>query len=256
MRTKTSRIVLSDPRSITLAALFWIAALILASLALPASAGAQTTDPLQDAQATFTQGSGNLADAVTVSTTVTNCSLQVSQGATVVLNDGNATVTISAADNTFEVTSNGQQLTITSNGNADIVTDPDGSLTDGTTFTVDSSTGVTCGNGNSNSSGDKANDGKQANNGDDLLSLSCEELLKRFRAGDDASGQYGDDTTFADPDVRKRVEECLKKEIVQGTAADEKLPDTGGVSLLALAVLGVVSTAACVSVVRGVRREE
>lgn len=254
MRTKTSRIVLSDPRSITLAALFWIAALILTMLALPASAGAQTTtsDPLQGAQVTV---NGN---TVTVSTTDTSCTLQVSENATVVLKNGSATVTISAADNTFEVASNGQQLTITGKGTNEIVIDSGGSLTDGTTYTVDRSTDVTCGNsnGNSNSNGDKANDGKQANSGDDLLSLSCEELLKRFRAGDDASGQYGDDTTFADPDVRKRVEECLKKEIVQGTAADEKLPNTGGVSLLALAVLGVVSTAACVSVVRGVRRKE
>lgn len=255
MRTKTSRIVLSDPRFITLAALFWTAALILASLTLPASAGAQTTDPLQDAPASFTPTSGTVAAAVTVGPiTDTSCTLQVSQDATVVLNDGSGSVTISAANNTFELTSNGQQLTITGEGDAGIEPDPASNLTASSNLTVDSSTGVTCGNGNS--SGDKANDGKQANSGDDLLSLSCEELLKRFRAGDDASGQYGDDTTFADPDVRKRVEECLKKEIVQGTAADEKLPDTGGVSLLALAVLGLVSIAACVSVVRGVRRED
>jgi hypothetical protein len=47
---------------------------------------------------------------------------------------------------------------------------------------------------------------------------------------------------------------CLEKEIVQGTAADEDLPDTGGLPLLAVAVLGFVSAAAGLSVIRGGRR--
>lgn len=252
MRTKTSRAVLGDPGFITLAALFWTAALILASLALPSSAGAQTaaSDPLQDARARFTPGNASTADAVIVGPTkVANCSLQVAENAAVVLNEGNTTVRISAADNIFEVTSNGQRLTITGRGDSEINTTPASALTANSTFTVKSSTGVTC-------SDDEVNDNRQASNGDDLLSLSCEELLKRFRADDEASGQYDDDTIFADPDVRKRVEECLKKEIIKDTAADEELPDTGGVSLLALAVLGAVSVAAGVSVVRGARRED
>ena len=47
---------------------------------------------------------------------------------------------------------------------------------------------------------------------------------------------------------------CLEGEIIKGTAADEDLPDTGGLPLLALAVLGVVSAAAGLSVIRGGRR--
>ena len=47
---------------------------------------------------------------------------------------------------------------------------------------------------------------------------------------------------------------CLEEEVVEGTVADEDLPDTGGLSLLALAVVGVVSAAAGLSVIRGRRR--
>ncbi len=63
--------------------------------------------------------------------------------------------------------------------------------------------------------------------------------------------QYADAAFFADSEVRAQVEVCLEKEIVEGTAADEDLPDTGGPSLLALAVLGFVSAAAGLSVIRG-----
>jgi hypothetical protein len=109
---------------------------------------------------------------------------------------------------------------------------------------------------------DSADNGTRTD--EDLADLSCDELLALFRgegssgqqygAGSGSRQQYGDATIFADADVRARIEVCLEREIVAGTGIDEDLPDTGGVSLLALAVLGMVSVAAGLSVIRGGRR--
>ena len=120
--------------------------------------------------------------------------------------------------------------------------------------TVTSSTGITCGRDAGAAAADADDDdGNGAKDVDDLEDLSCEELLVLFRGG--SSGQqYEDAAVFADSGVRAQVEVCLEEEIVEGTAADEDLPDTGGLSLLALAVLGVVSAAAGLSVIRGRRR--
>jgi len=121
---------------------------------------------------------------------------------------------------------------------------------------VTDSTGIACGRdadnvanaGNDNNDNDANDDGTRSVN--DLRGLSCAELLVLFRG----EGQYGDASRFADSEVRARVEVCLEREIIKGTAADEDLPDTGGLSLLGLAVLGVVSTVAGLSVIRGGRR--
>ena len=99
-----------------------------------------------------------------------------------------------------------------------------------------------------------AEDDEDENGQDDLEDLSCEELLVLFRGESSSGEQYADAAFFADSEVRAQVEVCLEKEIVEGTAADEDLPDTGGPSLLALAVLGFVSVAAGLSVIRGGRR--
>ncbi len=117
------------------------------------------------------------------------------------------------------------------------------------TGTVSAVTGITCGRdaGEGTEDADNEND---ANDTDDLQNLSCAELLVLFRS----EGQYDDASGFADSDVRAQVEVCLEEEILQGTAADEELPDTGGLSLTALAVLGVVSAGAGLAVIRGGRR--
>lgn len=96
-----------------------------------------------------------------------------------------------------------------------------------------------------------ADDAKAA---DELQDLSCDELLVLFRAESSSGQQYGDASGFADSEVRAQIEVCLEEEIVEGTAADGDLPDTGGLSLIGLAVLGVVSAAAGLSVIRGGRR--
>jgi hypothetical protein len=120
--------------------------------------------------------------------------------------------------------------------------------------TVTSSTGVTCGRDAGAAAADNADDGNGAKNAEDLEDLSCDELLVLFRGESSSGEQYADAAVFADSEVRARVEVCLEKEIVQGTAADEDLPDTGGLPLLAVAVLGFVSAAAGLSVIRGGRR--
>jgi hypothetical protein len=121
---------------------------------------------------------------------------------------------------------------------------------------VASSTGLTCGRDDDggNAAGGDENQGDNTKNNDDLEDLSCEELLVLFRGESSSGGQYADAAFFADSEVWAQVEVCLEKEIAEGTAADENLPDTGGPSLLALAVPGAVSAAAGLSVIRGGRR--
>ena len=125
---------------------------------------------------------------------------------------------------------------------------------------VASSTGVTCGRDDDGgdaaggAAGGDENQGDNTKNNDDLEDLSCEELLVLFRGESSSGEQYENSAAFADSEVWAQVEVCLQKEIVQGTAADEDLPDTGGPSLLALAVLGAVFAAAGLSVIRGGRR--
>jgi len=120
---------------------------------------------------------------------------------------------------------------------------------------VASSTGVACGrdDGNNAAGGDE-NQAANTKNNEDLEDLSCEELLVLFRGGSSSGQQYEDAAVFADSGVRAQIEVCLEEEVVEGTVADEDLPDTGGLSLLALAVVGVVSAAAGLSVIRGRRR--
>jgi hypothetical protein len=120
---------------------------------------------------------------------------------------------------------------------------------------VASSTGVACGrdDGNNAAGGDE-NRAANTKNNEDLEDLSCEELLVLFRGGSSSGQQYEDAAIFADSGVRAQIEVCLEEEVVEGTVADEDLPDTGGLPLLALAVVGVVSAAAGLSVIRGGRR--
>lgn len=267
MRPKTSQIVLIDRRSVSLIVLLVIVALVLALLVTGRSAQAQNSqaDPLENSQARASNGdvSRDPVDTVVVGPiNDTNCDLEVASGATVVLlNDDGDEVTISAAQNTFKVSSNGSQLTITDRTNAGIVTSPPNGLVVGT-FDVARSTGITCdkndddsgggaGNGNGN---DNGNDNGNGDNSNNLEDLECDELLRRFRGADDE--QYRDRSALSDVDVQNQIIVCLEQEVEQGTAADGKLPDTGGLPLLGLAALVLFSAVAGVSVIRGVRREE
>ena len=156
-------------------------------------------------------------------------------------------------DTTFEF---GQQgITIISEGdgteflgNLNGATGDDGKVVGSEGIVCDDSGGQRA--ADANAAADDENTARTEN----LEDLSCEELLVLFRSESSSGQQYEDSAVFADSEVRAQVEVCLEEEIVEGTAADENLPDTGGLSLLALAVLGVVSAAAGLSVIRGGRR--
>jgi hypothetical protein len=150
-------------------------------------------------------------------------------------------------DTVFEF---GQQgITITAEEGGDLQVDDE---FDPGTGEVVSSEGISC----DNSGGQRSDDNNENNakNAENLEDLSCDELLVLFRGESGSEVQYADAAVFADSEVRARVEVCLEREIVAGTGIDEDLPDTGGPSLIALAVLGFVSAAAGLSVIRGGRR--
>ncbi len=167
--------------------------------------------------------------------------------------DGQKAVTITASNGRPQIQGPAADLI----GEHAVSTSDPGFETDGD-YTVASSEGVTCAR---TGAGQPVDDEKESDPADDgartaekLATLSCDELLVLFRSESSSEAQYGDADVFADSEVRAQVEVCLEREIVEGTAADEDLPDTGGVSLLALGVLGFVSAAAGLSVIRGGRR--
>ena len=167
-------------------------------------------------------------------------------------------ITVADADGTPEAFTDDEdtvfefgQQGITITAEEDGVLQVDGEFDPGTGEVV-SSEGISC----DDSGGQRSDDDNENNTKDteDLEDLSCEELLVLFRGESSSGGQYADAAFFADSEVRAQIEVCLEEEIVEGTAADEDLPDTGGPSLLALAVLGFVSAAAGLPVIRGGRR--
>jgi hypothetical protein len=203
--------------------------------------GEQAADPLEGQTADITARSiGPIA--------VAGCEAVADEAVriTVADADGPPEAFTDDEDTVFEF---GQQgITITAEEGGDLQVDDE---FDPGTGEVVSSEGISC----DSSGGQRADDDNENNakDTDDLEDLSCEELLVLFRGESSSGGQYADAAFFADSEVRAQVEVCLEEEIVEGTAADEDLPDTGGPSLLALAVLGFVFVAAGLSVIRGGR---
>lgn len=189
-----------------------------------------------------------------------------SDGTQVRLTNGeNVTITADADAVTIEGTAAGGNLRgINASGGDESQFGREGETVEGE---IVNSTGITCGRDATTGTGvtdtgttdtdttDTDTTDDTARTADDLQDLSCEELLAQFRAGSGSAAQYGDAVALADADVQARIEVCLEQEVVEGTAAGEDLPDTGGVSLLGLAVLGIVSAAAGLSVIRGGRRD-
>ena len=201
----------------------------------------QAADPLEGQTANITAGSiGRIA--------VAGCEAAGETASITVADaDGTQEAFTDDEDTVFEF---GQQgITITAEEGGDLQVDDE---FDPGTGEVVSSEGISC----DNSGGQRSDDNNEndAKNAEDLEDLGCEKLLVLFRGGSGSEAQYADAAVFADSEVRARVEVCLEREIVKGTAADEDLPDTGGPSLLALVVLGFVSAAAGLSVIRGGRR--
>ncbi|QIN81787.1 hypothetical protein GBA63_03395 [Rubrobacter tropicus] len=189
--------------------------------------------------------------------TVSDCKeLEVDSDAVVVLRGENdRAVRITNGSNNFFVAKDTNELRITGPSGGDLVGSNVPSLNEGGRNEIFSSSGITCRRGDAADDGGGSGGNGDGNSGNTntLEDLECDELLRRFR--EEETGQYGDRSLFSDVEVRKKVEVCLEQEVIQDTAADGQLPDTGGLSLLSLAVLGAVSVVAGVSVVRGARRE-
>ena len=204
--------------------------------------GESATDPLEGQTADITADSiGPIA--------VAGCEAEAGETATITIADTeDADIEETFTDGEDVTFQFGQQgITIAAEGNGTDLTEG----FDAVTGEVIDSEGIVCDDGEQRADGN--NDGNNANT-DNLENLSCDELLVLFRGESSSGQQYGDAAVFADSEVRAQVEVCLEREIVKGTAADEDLPDTGGLPLPALAVLGVVSAAAGLSVIRGGRR--
>jgi hypothetical protein len=209
-------------------------------------AATSATDPLQNAAVTIKPSSGTPRR---IEIAAADC--DVEKGATVSVDAGNGATTfvdgVARNDDDVDagIQSTEDQVVIDEFAAADVGDFRNGS---GEVAEVSDSSGVTCGAQRA----DDENNGNGAKN-DNLENLTCDDLLVLFR-GD---GQYEDDGTAAvdlnDSNVRAQIEVCLKKEIVNNPGGD--LPDTGGVSLLAVAVFGIVSAAAGLSVIRGGRRQ-
>lgn len=210
----------------------------------------QAADPLEGQTANITADSvGPIAVAGCKAVADETASITVADADT---DDATEEVFTDGEDSVFRFGQQGITITADGGGNLDQVA---GEFEIGTGEVTDSS-GITCGRDDPAEADPVEADPAEgdAKAADELQDLSCDELLVLFRAESSSGQQYGDASGFADSEVRAQIEVCLEEEIVEGTAADGDLPDTGGLSLIGLAVLGVVSAAAGLSVIRGGRR--
>jgi hypothetical protein len=235
-----------------------LAALLALALTLASPAGAQDsqTDGIPVGTAATgldTGGTDDPPDLVRIA--ASDCT--VARGASATLEDGDGTRAEFVDDEKgATVTAPGGRPQIrATNGDfiGDSATFPstDASFDTDGDYTVASSEGVTCAR-----TGDRqraADDDAARTADDDLRNLDCDELLVLFRG--EGQGQYGDDGTAVDlndSEVRAQIEICLEREIVNNPGGN--LPNTGGLSLIGLAVLGAVSAVAGLAVIRGGRR--
>jgi len=236
-------------------------ALLALILLLTAPAGAQTdgTD-LAGETARFTDSADTDPTVDRIVVTVADCEA-----------NNNASVVVRDDDGTRARLTDGGNVTIATNGNAITIagTDDGGNLdgvstsggdgqfgTEGETVDgeVVSSAGITCGDdgrqrADDDDAADDDADGARADD-DNLENLSCDELLVLFRG--EGEEQYGVADRLADSDVRARIEVCLEREIVNNPGGD--LPNTGGLSLIGVAVLGAAAAVVGLAVSRGGRR--
>lgn len=215
-----------------------------------AATAARATDSLQEAAVTIESTDNGTVERIEIA--AAGCAIE--KGATVTVADGGDIE--QTFTNIGDVTAEGS-ANIEATEDQVLVTDIEEDLNTGfgtsNTGEVTDSAGITCGRAADEPAADDATTEDDAKAANELQELGCDELLVLFRAEGSAQ-QYGDASGFADADVRAQIEVCLEEEIVEGTAADGDLPDTGGLSLIGLAVLGIVSAAACLSVIRGGRR--
>ncbi|CAA9498464.1 MAG: hypothetical protein AVDCRST_MAG05-2282 [uncultured Rubrobacteraceae bacterium] len=214
--------------------------------------GARAATTLQDATAVITKDeSDDSVDRIEID--VAGCEVE-EKGASVTVDDGDSSATFTNAPDVAATAPDEIEATLEATEDQVLITGIDSDLNSGFgdsgTGEVTSSSGITCGRDAAAAANEEDEADDQAD--EDLEDLDCDELLVLFRGESSSGEQYEDAAAFADAEVRAQVEVCLKKEVIN--EPDDDLPDTGGPSLLALAILGVVSAAAGLSVIRGGQR--
>ena len=224
-------------------------------------AAARAADSLTNEPVEITEVSDDDDATIFNRIVVSDVDCTVDDGATLTVRDADGTQILLTDNDNVNITQEQGQLVIVGTGKDENLagvnaSEEFGPSNDRGPGRIVSSSRITCGrDAGSNRAGDddNATTNDDARTADELLDLSCEELLVLFRAGSSSGGQYGDAVALADADVQARIEVCLREEIVEGTAADGDLPEPGGVSVVGLAVLGLGSVAAGLSVIRGRR---
>lgn len=197
---------------------------------------ARATGPLADATATLTDDDDVRRDVDRITIPVADCTAP-DAGVTVTIGQDGEQATISNSQGN-NIEAQDDQVIITGLNGEDIVASGINGLEEGSGNVVRSS-GISCERADDGASGDGEADGD---------GLNCEQLLQRFRGVDDAQ--------YVGVDVGNQIAICLEQEVEQNTAVGGDLPDTGGPSLVGLAVLGVGSALAGFSLIRGSRRED
>ena len=239
-------------------------AILLASMLLGSNpAGAQTAGPLTNERARIIDSDD--ADVIVNQVIIAGVDCTVDDGATILVQDEDRTrirLTDDAGTTVgnVNITSSDDQIVARGSRDGDLGSidtieggrDPDFNPGSGT---VIGSTGIECDDDESRTEAGVSSGNVQAAN---LIRLSCEELLQRFRDDDEreagGNGQYSNGSALADTDVQDRIVFCLEREIVN--VPDDDLPDTGGLPLVGLALLGLASLIVGASVIRGVGRGE
>lgn len=250
----------------TLVAAFSAALLALILLAVPADAqdDSRAETDLAGETARITESDSD-PDEIVDRIVVAAGDCRVDADASVVVEDNDGTqVTLNNGQNVNQnvnITATTNGVTIVGRGDGGNLngiapsggTDPqfgtEGQTVDGQ---IVSSTGIRCEDNTGDDNGNDGGNGNGSGTDDNAEDLSCDKLLVLFR-GDEQYEDGGTAVDLNDSDVRAQIEVCLKKEIVNNPGGN--LPKTGGVSVLAVAVLGLVSAAAGLSVIRGGRRQ-
>jgi hypothetical protein len=245
-----------------LVAAFLVAVLALVFL-LTVPAKAQDTSRATDAAGETARITESTADddEIVDRIVVAAGDCRVGSDASVVVEDDDGTQARLTDGGNVRITADADAITIVGTGDGGNIRGIDASGgdrqfgTEGETVEgqVVSSTNVRCGRddtGDDNATDDDNGNGAEI---DDLENLDCDELLVLFRG--EGQGQYGNDGTAVDlndSQVRAQIEVCLEREIVNEPGG--KLPKTGGLSLIGVAVLGAATAVAGLSVIRGGRR--
>ncbi len=224
----------------------------------PQVAAAQTGGTLMDRAAQIIESTDDSDGTIANRVVIRNANCDVDDGATITIRDADGTeITLTDGGN-VDIEQDQGRIVIVGNGEDQNfrgvnISGGDFGPSDSTeTGTVVRSTGITCGRADGDNDDDENNGRVRTAN--ELIALDCEELLERLR--DREEGQYASRDVFTNSDVEERIEECREQEVIDDTDTGDDLPDTGGLPLLGIAVLGIASIVAGASVIRGVGREE